>query len=53
MPPKKAKGGAAKPPGPTDAGAGKPGFPGGAMPFVKGGGRKKKAGKAKPAAGGK
>jgi hypothetical protein len=44
---------AAKPPGKTDAPAGKPGFPGAAMPFAKGGGRKKKAGNAKPAAGGK
>lgn len=51
MPPKKAKTGVAKPPGTTDAPAGKPAFPGAGMPFKKGGGRKKV--KPKPAAGGK
>jgi hypothetical protein len=43
MPPKKAASGKAPPPGKTDAPAGKPAFPGAAMPFAKGGGRKKKA----------
>jgi hypothetical protein len=52
MPPKKAKSGAAKAPGKTDA-PGKPAFPGAAMPFTKGGGRKKRApGAAKPKTGG-
>lgn len=50
MPPKRARTGAAKPPGTTGA-PGAPAFPGAVMPFKKGGGRKKA--KPKPAAGGK
>ena len=46
MPPKKPASGPAKAPGATDA-PGKPAFPGAAMPFKKGGGRKPRAPKPK------